>query len=75
MIDLKTATLFRLAYLPLMIDCETDRKIDVDHLCYLVGQYFQIKDDYINLRCEEFHKLKGKFTSSCASCSNLKVLS
>ena len=67
MIDLKTTTAFRIAYLPLMIDCETDRNLDVDHLCYLIGQYFQIKDDYLNLKCPDFQKLKGGFID-CNNC-------
>lgn len=65
MIDLKTTTMFRMAYVPLMIEYEFEfgkRTYDFDRLCYLIGQYFQIKDDYINLKSENFHKLKGEFS-------------
>ena len=27
--------------------------MNLDRMCYLLGQYFQIKDDYINLKCDE----------------------
>ena len=61
MIDLKTTTAFKMAYIPLKIGAEQagQEMYDLDNLCYLLGQYFQIKDDYINLKCEDFHKLKG----------------
>ena len=60
MIDLKTTTAFKMTYIPLKIICESGKETyDLDHLCYLIGQYFQIKDDYINLKCDDFQKLKG----------------
>lgn len=69
MIDLKTTTGFKMAYLPLVIDCESEygKKFNLDRLCYLIGQYFQIKDDYINLKSENFHQLKGWFID-CNNC-------
>lgn len=46
MIDLKTTTAFKMAYIPLKIGCEAatgKEAYNLDRLCYLIGQYFQIK--------------------------------
>ena len=33
---------------------------DFEPLCLLLGQYFQINDDYLNLTDDRFQKMKGK---------------
>lgn len=57
MIDLKTTTGFTLIYRILKKASKSD--LNLDRFCYLLGQLFQIRDDYINLKCDDFHKLKG----------------
>ena len=56
MIDLKTTSLFRLLCLLMK---KPNSKLNLDRFCYLLGQFFQIRDDYINLTNEEYQKLKG----------------
>jgi len=57
MIDLKTTTGFSFLYRVLKAGTNSD--VNLDRFCYLLGQLFQIRDDYINLKDEEYQKLKG----------------
>lgn len=54
---MKTTTGFSLIYKVLKGITKSD--LNLERFCYLFGQLFQIRDDYINLKCEDFHKLKG----------------
>ena len=56
-IDLKTGSFF--ATIARLLNALTDRDVDLENLCRLIGEYFQIRDDYINLCCDDFSKLKG----------------
>lgn len=57
MIDLKTTTGFTLIYRVLKKSTNSD--LNLDRFCYLIGQLFQIRDDYINLTNDEYMNLKG----------------
>ena len=57
MIDLKTTTFFGLIAGELQKATNVD--LNLDRFCYLLGQLFQIRDDYINLKDEGYQKLKG----------------
>ena len=57
MIDLKTTTGFSFLYK--VLKKATDSDLDLDRFCYLLGQLFQIRDDYINLKDQGYQQLKG----------------
>lgn len=57
MIDLKTTTGFSL--IARVLQKATNVDLNLDRFCYLLGQLFQIRDDYINLKDEGYQKLKG----------------
>ena len=57
MIHLKSSSFFILIYRIMNITMDCD--LNLDRFCYLFGQFFQIRDDYINLVDKEYQKLKG----------------
>ncbi|PAV23079.1 terpenoid synthase [Pyrrhoderma noxium] len=59
MVNNKTGGLFRIA-IKLMMTCATEnRDIDYVPLVNLIGVYFQIRDDYLNLQSREYESNKG----------------
>lgn len=56
-IALKTSSFFETIYK--LMNAFMGHDVNLDNLCRLIGEYFQIKDDYINLKCDDFSKLKG----------------
>ncbi|KAJ1917922.1 Geranylgeranyl pyrophosphate synthase [Mycoemilia scoparia] len=59
MISYKTGGLFKMA-LELMQQCSTKNKdTDYSKLIHLLGLYFQIRDDYMNLSSQEYSSKKG----------------
>ncbi|CAO2651134.1 Nn.00g094310.m01.CDS01 [Neocucurbitaria sp. VM-36] len=59
MVDGKTGGLFRLLT-RLMLECSPHREqVDLDNLCRLFGRYFQIRDDYQNLKSPDYTAQKG----------------
>ena len=63
MLDLKTTT--SIYFLPNILKIFSDSELDFEPLCYLLGQYFQINDDYLNLTDDTFQKMKGEPCSAC----------
>ena len=64
MIDNKTGIIFntiaKLCVSSLkLVDKTTEKKNDLLLLMLYIGRFFQIRDDYINLTCPEYWKLKG----------------
>ncbi|KAI1172796.1 putative geranylgeranyl diphosphate synthase [Nemania sp. FL0916] len=59
MIDYKTGALFSLATRLMTSMSETEPKPDFLFLSDLVGRFFQIRDDYMNLKSEEYTRQKG----------------
>ena len=57
MIELKTTQLFKLALNSLQV--YSQNKHDFASLINLIGRYFQIRDDYANLKFTEYAKTKG----------------
>ncbi|KAJ2070225.1 hypothetical protein GGI16_009358, partial [Coemansia sp. S142-1] len=57
MVSHKTGGLFRLA-VKLMQECSA-RGVDFSELVNMIGTYFQIRDDYMNLRSSEYSNNKG----------------
>lgn len=50
MVDGKTGGLFRLLMRLMTAESLVDEKVDFTRLCQLFGRYFQIRDDYANLK-------------------------
>ncbi|KAI9841642.1 MAG: hypothetical protein M1837_000489 [Sclerophora amabilis] len=59
MVDNKTGGLFRIAYRLMQAESQVSPSPDVDTLMMLLGRYFQIRDDYMNLTSEEYAGQKG----------------
>ncbi|XRM46857.1 hypothetical protein ABZX51_009883 [Aspergillus tubingensis] len=53
MVDNKTGGLFRMALRVMEIESKTEPCPDLMHLITLMGRYYQIRDDYMNLRSDE----------------------
>lgn len=51
MINLKTTSLFYLSYE--LLNLFSDKNMELKKLCTLLGDYFQIRDDYANLKLAE----------------------
>ncbi|KAF5627080.1 polyprenyl synthetase [Fusarium sp. NRRL 52700] len=50
MVDGKTGGLFRLLMRLMAVESPVDDQVDFSRLCQLFGRYFQIRDDYANLK-------------------------
>jgi len=59
MVNDKTGGLFRIAVKLLMATATTNTDVDYIPLVNLVGVYFQIRDDYMNLQSDEYSVHKG----------------
>lgn len=59
MISLKTTALFGLGLDLLKLFSKKD--IDLSRLVQLIGEYFQIRDDYANLKVKEYADQKTAF--------------
>ncbi|KAL2813474.1 isoprenoid synthase domain-containing protein [Aspergillus cavernicola] len=59
MVDNKTGGLFRLVLRLLEVESETEPTPELLHLFTLIGRYYQIRDDYLNLASEEYTANKG----------------
>jgi hypothetical protein len=59
MVNNKTGGLFRLAVKLLMACAATNARVDYIPLVNLVGVYFQIRDDYLNLESTDYEANKG----------------
>lgn len=53
MVDNKTGGLFRMALRVMEIESKTEPCPDLMHLITLMGRYYQIRDDYMNLTSDE----------------------
>ncbi|KAI5795731.1 putative geranylgeranyl pyrophosphate synthase, partial [Geopyxis carbonaria] len=59
MVDKKTGGLFRIAHKLMEAESQVISVPDVDPLMILLGRYFQIRDDYINLVSTQYADQKG----------------
>ncbi|PWY65557.1 geranylgeranyl pyrophosphate synthase [Aspergillus eucalypticola CBS 122712] len=59
MVDNKTGGLFRMALRVMEIESKTEPCPDLMHLITLMGRYYQIRDDYMNLTSDEYTETKG----------------
>ncbi|KAF5684800.1 polyprenyl synthetase [Fusarium circinatum] len=59
MVDGKTGGLFRLLMRLMAAESPVDDKVDFSRLCQLFGRYFQIRDDYANLKLADYTQQKG----------------
>ncbi|KAL4754420.1 hypothetical protein BDW72DRAFT_190280 [Aspergillus terricola var. indicus] len=59
MVDNKTGGFFRLVLRLLEVESESEPNPDLMHLFTLLGRYYQIRDDYLNLASEEYTAKKG----------------
>ncbi|KAL8918025.1 MAG: hypothetical protein Q9208_007623 [Pyrenodesmia sp. 3 TL-2023] len=59
MVDKKTGGLFALLASLMALESTSTAHYDLDVLITLVGRYFQIRDDYINLTSREYSEQKG----------------
>ncbi|KAL4800784.1 isoprenoid synthase domain-containing protein [Aspergillus venezuelensis] len=59
MVDNKTGAFFRLVLKLLETETESEPNPDLLHLFTLVGRYYQIRDDYMNLASAEYTAKKG----------------
>jgi len=61
MIDLKTTSLFRIVYTLCYKLGNIKEKEDLSELIYLMGNFFQIRDDYVNCCDSKYWEEKGFF--------------
>ncbi|GLB11827.1 hypothetical protein AtubIFM57258_008699 [Aspergillus tubingensis] len=59
MVDNKTGGLFRMALRVMEIESKTEPCPELMHLITLMGRYYQIRDDYMNLTSDEYTETKG----------------
>ncbi|GAA91939.1 geranylgeranyl pyrophosphate synthase [Aspergillus luchuensis IFO 4308] len=59
MVDNKTGGLFRMALRVMEIESKTESCPELMHLITLMGRYYQIRDDYMNLTSDEYTETKG----------------
>ncbi|KAL4966087.1 bifunctional terpene synthase/polyprenyl synthetase family protein [Aspergillus stella-maris] len=59
MVDNKTGAFFRLVLRLLETETESEPTPELLHLFTLVGRYYQIRDDYMNLASDEYTAKKG----------------
>ncbi|KAM0496501.1 hypothetical protein ACHAP8_007400 [Fusarium lateritium] len=59
MVDGKTGGLFRLLTRLMAAESATGVDVDFSRLCQLFGRYFQIRDDYANLKLADYTEQKG----------------
>lgn len=59
MIDNKTGGMFRLLAQLLQVEGTATPQPDLEHLILLLGRFFQIRDDYMNLQSKEYETQKG----------------
>ncbi|KAL4949643.1 isoprenoid synthase domain-containing protein [Aspergillus filifer] len=59
MVDNKTGGFFRLVLRLLETETESESNPELLHLFTLVGRYYQIRDDYMNLQSDEYAAKKG----------------
>ncbi|EYB24413.1 hypothetical protein FG05_01738 [Fusarium graminearum] len=59
MVDGKTGGLFRLLTRLMAAESTTEVDVDFSRLCQLFGRYFQIRDDYANLKLADYTEQKG----------------
>ncbi|KAL4902928.1 hypothetical protein BDW74DRAFT_169205 [Aspergillus multicolor] len=59
MVDNKTGGFFRLVLRLLEIESECEHNPELMHLFTLLGRYYQIRDDYLNLASDEYTAKKG----------------
>ncbi|KAF3150375.1 hypothetical protein TWF569_004760 [Orbilia oligospora] len=59
MVDKKTGGLFRFLTRATTSISQTNKHLDLDHLAVLVGRYFQIRDDLMNLIDNKYTDQKG----------------
>ncbi|KAF3922227.1 Dimethylallyltranstransferase [Dactylellina cionopaga] len=62
MIDGKTGGLFRMAGRLMKSQATQNQDLDVDDLLTLMGRFFQIRDDYQNLRSADYSAAKGSLS-------------
>ncbi|CRG86078.1 Fusicoccadiene synthase [Talaromyces islandicus] len=59
MVDNKTGGFFRMALRLIQVEASAEPCHDLSHLITLMGRYYQIRDDYLNLTSEEYTAKKG----------------
>ncbi|KAL4741108.1 isoprenoid synthase domain-containing protein [Aspergillus similis] len=59
MVDNKTGGFFRMVLRLLEVESESESNPELTHLFTLLGRYYQIRDDYLNLASEEYTAKKG----------------
>jgi geranylgeranyl pyrophosphate synthase len=59
MVDRKTGGLFQIAYLLMRAESTEKLNPDLDTFMTILGRYFQIRDDYMNLESAEYAGQKG----------------
>ncbi|KAH8598382.1 isoprenoid synthase domain-containing protein [Bisporella sp. PMI_857] len=59
MVDAKTSSLFRLCSRLLRSAATVNRDLQIENLATLFGRYFQVRDDYMNLKSQDYTNQKG----------------
>ncbi|KAJ6032730.1 hypothetical protein N7540_003462 [Penicillium herquei] len=59
MVDGKTGAFFRLITRLMKAEATLNRNLDLSHFVTLLGRYFQIRDDYQNLKSPDYTQQKG----------------
>lgn len=63
MVDNKTGGFFRLVLRLLEVESEREPNSELMHLFTLLGRYYQIRDDYLNLASEEVTNRSPSFVT------------
>jgi geranylgeranyl pyrophosphate synthase len=69
MVDNKTGGFFRLVLRLLEIESESEPNPELMHLFTLLGRYYQIRDDYLNLASEEVACRSPSFVTLADCCA------
>ncbi|PWY81612.1 terpenoid synthase [Aspergillus sclerotioniger CBS 115572] len=59
MVDRKTGALFLMLLRLMQASSPISTSFDITHFCQLMGRWYQVRDDYMNLQSADYSNLKG----------------
>ncbi|RAK94795.1 bifunctional terpene synthase/polyprenyl synthetase family protein [Aspergillus ibericus CBS 121593] len=59
MVDKKTGALFLMLLRLMQVSSPVSTSFDITHFCRLMGRWYQVRDDYMNLQSTDYSNLKG----------------